>query len=187
MSTVTNAKKNWTYETDHFIRPLPDNVDRSETVEEARVRMEASLFRAGEVLDPITGYKVEIRERPLNPAILKYLVRIYHATATQSNVWIRSAALLAPGGDYAKLTGWGLIEKDPKGGHLWRITQKGIDFVEGRTQVDHKLLVFDSKRVGYVKDKMVSFKDVAGDNFDSSSAINDPKFVEALKTGLVTL
>ena len=77
------------------------------------------------------------------------------------------------GGGWAKLRWWDLIEQKPKEkgkgngrtSGMWRITQKGIKFVENRIAVPKYVKLFNSKSYGFYGDQ-VRISDCFENRFD---------------------
>ena len=65
------------------------------------------------------------------------------------------------GGDFSKCSLWGLIEEKPKDinkdtrtSGYWRITSKGIQFVEGTIRIPAKVKIFDSRVFGFSEETL---------------------------------
>lgn len=77
-------------------------------------------------------------------------------------------------GDFAKLALWELIEPMPKdekdktkrANGSWRITQRGIDFVNGKITVPKYVKIYDGRRIGFDDSEMVSIQNCLGEKFD---------------------
>jgi hypothetical protein len=81
-------------------------------------------------------------------------------------------------GDYAKLRHWGLTEKssevsdpDKKSNGKWRITQKGVDFVEGNLKISQTAMLYNNKCWGF-KGKHVSIREALGTKFNFQELMN---------------
>lgn len=86
-------------------------------------------------------------------------------------------------GDFTKLALWGLMverfnDDDTKQtSGFWKITQKGIDFVEGKILLPKYVRTFDNKILGYVGGN-VSIHDCLKERFDFSVLMSTKKFEE---------
>ena len=88
--------------------------------------------------------------------------------------WVHTTEIKKAGhrgqGDASRLLHWGLVERDPNdrpdGGRsgYWRITQRGADFLYGRTTIPKYVYVFDGRVLGMDGDH-VSVRDVIGTKF----------------------
>jgi hypothetical protein len=72
---------------------------------------------------------------------------------------------------FTNLRYWALIENYPndnkkiKGSGLWRITKKGIKYMQGEMQLPKKAFVFDRTLMGF-SEKQVYFRECFKENFD---------------------
>ena len=73
----------------------------------------------------------------------------------------RETRLSRMGGDWAKLSLWGLIEESKSGPHSgwWRVTKLGAKWVQGRTRVARRIHVYNAFIVGR-DDKTVSIGEI---------------------------
>jgi hypothetical protein len=92
-----------------------------------------------------------------------------------------SAVLHTPGGDYAKLRWWGLIEdmrdrrEDGGSAGVWRITEHGEAFVRGRVTVPRHAKVYDNRFQGFdAGTPQVTVRDVLGEKFDYDELMATP-------------
>lgn len=139
------------------------------TVMEARAQVEKDLKAGCQVKDPVTGRVAQVYDRGITRKMVEVMAVIYHLTRKNPDIYVDASSLKTRGGDYGKLRHWGLIEQgtDFKQGvlhtkPLWRITAKGISFIEDGIEIPKKVLVFNDRRVGYVDTKTVTFKSIMG-------------------------
>jgi hypothetical protein len=98
--------------------------------------------------------------------ILVNLVLAYH----ESNNWVPARQLEARGGDYAKLTHWGLIEfEQPKLGSSrsaggMRPTKRGLLFALDRLKVPSHVLLYNNEVVGF-DGEQIGIGEVHGFNY----------------------
>jgi hypothetical protein len=86
--------------------------------------------------------------------------------------------------EFHKLRHWGFIEakienkdvfyedKDVKQG-IWRLTEKGKAFVEGKIQVEKHVFIHNKKLLGYSEER-TGIKDALGDKFYYTELMNEP-------------
>lgn len=83
-----------------------------------------------------------------------------------------SQAVQTPGGDYAKLRWWGLIEKLPgvreDGGSagVWRVTDLGRRFVHGTARIPRAARVYNNTLLRLDAAETVSIREALGAKFD---------------------
>ena len=81
---------------------------------------------------------------------------------------------------------WGLVERqlpDPqdkakKHSGMWRITLRGIDFVEGKHLVPKKILTYNTEAVGF-GDELVNFKTASGIKFDMEAVMTSTAVLQS--------
>ncbi len=163
--TQKNVSK-WTI----MSRLTPQTLD-NRTVMEARGQAEKMLRAGAAFVDPVTGRTAQVYDRGITPKMVEVLALIYHHTRNDRSRFVSAQELKTRGGDYGKLRHWGLIEQKTEKGAvpgevirkpMWRITEKGLRFVEDDITIPKKILVFNDRRVGFVDDKLVSFSDIMG-------------------------
>lgn len=78
----------------------------------------------------------------------------------------------ARGHNFSEIRYWGLIEQQPasedsktRTSGCWRITQKGIDFVNGKITVQERIRVFNATFYGF-EGKQITIKEAMGNKFD---------------------
>lgn len=66
------------------------------------------------------------------------------------------------GGDFAKLSYWGLIEEKPKEesedkrtSGYWKISQRGIDFLGAKLRIPSHVRIYDGKVFGFTGDQVL--------------------------------
>lgn len=93
----------------------------------------------------------------------------------KSNVqfrWIHAETMLKEAecpasirGDFSKLKYWGLIQPNEESEGFYKITQKGIDFVEGKTKVESHVMLYNNKFYGF-KGNYVGIKECLKKKFN---------------------
>lgn len=123
---------------------------------------------------PCCDQLVKLYKRPLYGTIAVNLIRLYKLDRSQYH---HIAKILLPnssgGGDFAKLIYWGLVEEQQKDEEdtvsrtsgMWKITQKGIDFVNKKTKLYSHVLIYDGRFLG-LSGNEVDIKDVLGKKFN---------------------
>ncbi|MDB4311924.1 hypothetical protein N9937_00700 [bacterium] len=103
--------------------------------------------------------------------------KIFHVTDISKA--IPECGALRGGGDWSKLRYWGLIDEvreetedgNPHAG-LWRITQKGRDFVQNNISVRKTKVVYDGKVIGEDGD-LVGIAQALGNKFNYAELMKD--------------
>lgn len=82
------------------------------------------------------------------------------------------------GGDFAKLSYWGLVEERPKDEDAdkktsgwWRISDRGIQFAQDRIQMSEYVVLYDGRALRF-EGKAISLKECLGDKFSYSALMN---------------
>lgn len=98
---------------------------------------------------PCCNQHVKVYPRSITSFMAKCLISLYKKSGF-INQWISSKAVTDGSGDFAKLRYWGLIQEKPKeegedkkNSGYWRITNKGIDFVEKRIEVPKIAMIYN--------------------------------------------
>lgn len=123
------------------------------------------------------GQFVKMYSRPFLSSMALVLIAIYKSGKTDFFHVERFLKNLNRGdlrGDFHKARFWGLLEKkielradnSPRNG-FYKITGRGILFVEGKLSIPERILIFDNKFMGY-EGKEVTILDVLGKKFDYS-------------------
>lgn len=115
-------------------------------------------------------------KRKLNSSMAAALIGFYRHVAGLSE-WVhipKETQISRLGGDWAKLSYWGLIEtrvdqeredNGPNSG-FWRITDKGISFVRGEISVPTHVLTYDAAMLGFDDSEMTTIQEALGKKFD---------------------
>ena len=131
-------------------------------------------FEKGE-LCPCCGQLVKLYKINLGVGMARVLIEMYRLTAASTEVvrWIHPISeLRTVNGDYAKLRIWGLVEEkgddvpdDKKASGYWRITSKGMDFVNDSLTVQKKAHIFNNRCLGF-SGEQIGIKQALGTKFD---------------------
>ena len=127
------------------------------------------------------GQFVKEYYRPLNASMVRGLILYRNrfrvdgfADWIHMERWFKSIDGLSDGvrGDFPKMRFWGLIEKcigyRPDGSNrvgLYRITPKGVNFVDGEIKVRHRVHLYNNVFQGYLGGN-VSILDCLGEKFN---------------------
>lgn len=123
---------------------------------------------------PCCDQLVKLYKRPLYSTIAADLIRLYKLNHSEYH---HIAKILgnnrSGGGDFAKLIYWELVEeleKDPEDttartSGMWKITQKGKDFVKDMVNVPSHALIYDGRFLGFTKET-IDIKQALGKKFD---------------------
>lgn len=150
----------------------------SDTLKQARSDWHATIHGDGGNC-PVCERWGKVYSRNINRTMARSLQWLYDAQQKASDLrtWI-DVPNTAPKhvlrtNQLATLRWWGLIERKPedledktqKHTGLWRITLRGMDFVEGKIRVPKTVKTYNAEPVGYGKE-LVSFTDVHEIEFD---------------------
>jgi hypothetical protein len=143
--------------------------ENGRTLSQAQYALEVGLNSRTQV-DPVKceccGQTVAVYRRSLYGRIVKPLIvmrnlegkGVSRVTSTDLN------AVHGTAGVVSEARFWGLVEG---AGRYWWLTDLGRGFVDSKAKVYRSIFVFNKSVVGIPEDsKLVSIKDVLGDNFD---------------------
>lgn len=120
---------------------------------------------------PCCGQHVQIYQRKLTTTMARRLMDFYKGTAelAPQGGWLHIRKDLndgkSPDGEYGQLRFWGLLEKHPKKAGVWRLTDEGARFVEGRSTVPRSIFVFNGVLLGR-SDDQTTIRAALADKFD---------------------
>ena len=133
---------------------------------------------------PACGQNVKEYKRKLNSSMAYGLIIIYRIhklkgfdKGIKMNEEIAKMKIPSSNIEYSKLAYWGLVEEeendDPKKktSGLWKITKKGISFVNNRMTLPKYVFIYNTKVKGSSDDK-ISISDSLGDKFDYTELMN---------------
>ena len=121
------------------------------------------------------GQFVKTYHRKLNSSMAQVLILIYKSGKTDCfhvEDWLKSLNRGDLRADFHKLRYWGLLKKkihtredgSPRNG-FYRITPSGIMFVEGKTTVQEKILIFNNEFQGF-EGEQINIYQALGNKFD---------------------
>jgi hypothetical protein len=98
---------------------------------------------------PTCGQWAQLYYRTINSGMAYSAVRLLHLNRERPGAFHHlPSAVGRRSAEETKLRYWGLIESDEETGKLWRLTQKGEDWVLGRTQVPRYARIYNDELVG---------------------------------------
>ena len=125
-----------------------------DTITEAKDFLRKNWRQPGGVDCPCCRQNVFLYERQIYKTIAEQLIALYRLNQVKPGFY-HIGKIKVPdkpiGGDFAKMRYWGLIEgeknDDPekRSSGNWRITQRGIDFVERRITIPQICFVYNKK------------------------------------------
>lgn len=132
---------------------------------------------------PCCGRFSKVYKRTINRSIaqsLRWMYQFAKDSGVDAWAYMREQAPQQSirANEYTKLLSWGLAEKMPsepnskkKSTGMYRITQKGIDFVEHRVSVP-KYVFINKNEVLYVSEELTDFTSCLGEYFDYQDLMN---------------
>ena len=132
---------------------------------------------------PLCHQFAKIYKRKLSSSMAYALILIYRAFRNGPDVWLHVPEYLSRnslfgvvvrGGDWAKLVHWGLIvskgdevrdDKSPRTG-LYKITDLGRAFVEGRVSVPRYAYIYNEQCLRMSDETLVTIQQALGDRFN---------------------
>ena len=134
-----------------------------ETIAEGKQLLRAQWEKG--VSCPCCGQFVKLYKRKLNSNQARDLIRLYRKSGGNTEVFVHvSQFSMDRGGDFAKLAYWGLTtdapndDKNKRTSGMWRITEAGIDFVNGKSTVPKYTFTYNSKSVSQSQARIDIYK-----------------------------
>lgn len=137
---------------------------------------------------PCCEQHVEMHKKNIDSMMAYRLFKLYNLNNNSDRTYFHvEDDIKVPnklGGGWAKLRHWGLIEQKPKvegegngrTSGFWKITEKGMMFVEGKIMVEEHVRLYNGKKYE-VKGKLVSINDCLKNKFNYNDLKNG-KFSE---------
>ena len=144
----------------------------SETIEEARAHLRANLDEGTRC--PCCDQYAKRYRRKLNSSMAAALCWMWtHARDAWIEVPTAAPAWILKAREYPKLAWWGLIEEQPRAdgssgrtSGVWRVTQKGADFVRGGRPVARYAFVYNGTVEDFTTERPTWIREALGDRFD---------------------
>lgn len=123
---------------------------------------------------PCCGRWAQVYHRRIHSHIARVLIKFYRAGGAERFLHyaeVVKAIRAGSFGDFGTARYWGLIEgqasddsaKSSSG--MWKLTQRGVDYIEGRLSVPEYAMVFDDTVLGFA-DKELDIRAALGDKFN---------------------
>lgn len=135
----------------------------------------ASKLNAGFKGDcPCCGRYAQIYKRRLYDTAVRMLIMLYKLGADQDYVHYSLAVMnFSHGhiGDFNKAKYWDLIRQKPyesfekSAAGSWKLTQEGIDFIQGRASIPEFAYIFDDRVLGFSENR-VNVREALGKKFN---------------------
>lgn len=143
----------------------------TDTLAEARDTLRANLDDGSKC--PCCDQFARRYKRKLNSDMARSLILIVdeYLHEPHDTSWVDIQEIDVRGGDYAKLRHWGLLESRPndddtkRTSGLWRPTELGIDFAQGRARMPSHVYIYNNKVDGFT-DSTITIREALGDAFD---------------------
>lgn len=128
---------------------------------------------------PCCGQNVKLYRRKLYSTLARQLIMLYHARGNDADGWLHIGEInvfISGGGDLAKVRYWGLVEAADErtpvenSAGMWRITDRGVAFVECRLRVHKYVLLFDGRVIGFAGEE-ITIREALGSSFDYAELI----------------
>lgn len=122
---------------------------------------------------PVCDQFVKVYKRTVTSTMARQLI---HAWRCHGQAWFhtRDVVMQASGaGDFSKLEHWGLIVAQPhktgeegkKSSGMWRVTDKGVAFIEGKATVQQYAAIYNNTFLEFLGNE-VTVRDALGTAFD---------------------
>ncbi len=164
-------------------------------IEEATKVMKGNIFTK-EVMSkgckcPVCNQNVRLQKYTINAETAKCLIDLYKLNKKHpEKIWFHVAEDIKIGisvsGAFAKLRHWGLIEQLPKDNSqvhkrtsgMWRITDKGADFVLNRIKIEKFIKIYNQTFYGFDeekndKNKPITITDAISTKFNYQELLNN--------------
>lgn len=123
---------------------------------------------------PVCGQFVKVYLRTITSTMAHQMIHAWRVFGVGQ--WFHLSHVVMGGtgaGDFAKLEYWGLVEhqhheagKDGKRmGGMWRITERGAEFIQGNVTVRSHVAVYNGKALDFKGDQ-ITVRDALGSRFD---------------------
>ncbi len=166
---------------------IQNNIEKYYSVQQAREELFKHYDEKGEHC-PVCGQYVKLYKRKINSSMAHAIIILYHYNRNHPAEWMHileyftGMKLSTAFGDAPKLRHWGLIEKkegekedgNPDNGY-YRITQKGIDFVEKKLQISKYVFLYNNE-VKYRGEKLTDIEESLGDKFDYTQLMSGGEY-----------
>lgn len=137
------------------------------------------LIARGDMECPCCKRKARVSPLKVHSTLAEMLCKLYRASiringVADSYVHLTQfpASKTTSGRDFSIVHHWGIAEpmkaspdENKRSSGMWRLTQKGVEFVNGRLAIPRNAFVFDNRVVDYSQEN-VTIHTALGDDFD---------------------
>jgi hypothetical protein len=192
--TLTENGVDWTKNV-KLAQEIKNLIVRYSPIEEATKVMKGNIFTKEVMLKgckcPVCNQNVRLQKYTINAEMAKCLIDLYKLNKKNpEKIWFHVATDIKIGisvsGAFAKLRHWGLIEQLPKDNSqvhkrtsgMWRITDRGIDFVLNRIDVPKFIKVYNQTFYGFdeqknEKNKPITVTDAIASKFNYAELLKN--------------
>lgn len=179
----------------NLAQDIKNLVTKYSPIEKAVTVMKGNMFTKDVMTKgckcPVCNQNVKLQKYTINSEMAKCLIDLYKLNKNNPNkIWFHVAAdikiSIKVSGAFAKLRHWGLIEQLPKDSSItvkktsgmWRITDKGLDFVLNRITVPKFIKVYNQTFYGFEeqkgdKNKPITITDAISTKFNYSELLKN--------------
>jgi hypothetical protein len=152
------------------------------TISKAKEWIVATAISLKQCKCPVCGQTAKLYPRKLSSALASFLVDLYILTAhlPPARRWVNVSKDMIDktdhhvSRDYAKLRFWGLLVPSAADAGMWRITDSGIAFVEGRLVTPKIAYVYNNYCVR-LSEATTDIEGALGSKFDLKSMMRERK------------
>jgi hypothetical protein len=133
---------------------------------------------------PCCTQLAKVYRRRIHHTIAKSLIAVYQLATPQNEGWVHVPSQISPACEIGKARYWGLIEESttPRGdggrAGWWRLTAKGVAFVEGREGVRRIARIYDSRCLGF-DGEFIYIAQALGSKFNYAELMAGQKEIES--------
>lgn len=160
-----------------------DNININSTIEEARNFLKKNIDKG--VTCPCCSQFAKVYKRRINVVMSRMLIRLYQMNYANQYEYhhvkeIVSGISDTGTNDFSKLLYWGLIEEKEKDSTnsktrtsgYWRISKKGIDFVENKIKMPSFCFVYNGMPRQF-SEEQVDIEQTLGNKFNYKNLMNN--------------
>lgn len=120
---------------------------------------------------PCCGQSVKLYKRKFNAGIAVFLIKLHKATKNGNFIHASEVLNGTKSLDYSIAVHWGLIEGDSeevdgkRQSGMWRITEKGSQFVKNLRNIPSHIHIYNNTFVGF-GEETIDIEQALGDKFD---------------------
>lgn len=145
------------------LKALVGNVQAAQRIKAMRTNVQTGIDDG--VTCPCCGQFAKVYKRQITGSAAAALIRLYHEAQLD---FAHAPSIVGGrvGGEFARMAYWNLIEPDAdKHSGLWRVTDRGLDFITKTATVARYAHIYDGTLQGF-SGPQVSIVDSLGVKFD---------------------